>query len=71
MRGLIISLLVAVAGMLALFGCSRLVPAPLSYAAKTVLVTGSTDGLGRAVALALAAEGGEAVTLTRDFLAWL
>ncbi len=32
-------------------------PAPLSYAGKTVLVTGSTDGLGRELARALATEG--------------
>src|SRR5690554_3311517 len=31
--------------------------APMSYEGKTALVTGSTDGLGRALALALAAEG--------------
>lgn len=32
-------------------------PAPSTTASKTIVITGATDGLGRAVALALAAEG--------------
>ena len=48
---------------------------PLSYAGKTVLVTGSTDGLGRELARALAAEGAPdatdfAVTVTRSPSMW-
>ena len=39
---------------------------PLSHAGKTVLVTGSTDGLGRALALALAAEGAHVIVHGRN-----
>lgn len=41
-------------------------PPPLSYAGKTVLVTGSTDGLGRALALSLAEEGALVIVHGRD-----
>ncbi|GAB2503654.1 SDR family NAD(P)-dependent oxidoreductase [Arenimonas alkanexedens] len=41
-------------------------PAPRSYADKTVLVTGSTDGLGRELALALAAEGAHVIVHGRN-----
>ena len=41
-------------------------PAPLSHAGKTVLVTGSTDGLGRELALALAAEGAHVIVHGRN-----
>ena len=41
-------------------------PAPLSYAGKTVLVTGSTDGLGRELALALAADGAHVIVHGRN-----
>lgn len=41
-------------------------PAPLSYAGKNVLVTGSTDGLGRELALALAAEGAHVIVHGRN-----
>jgi NAD(P)-dependent dehydrogenase (short-subunit alcohol dehydrogenase family) len=40
--------------------------APLSYAGKTVLVTGSTDGLGRELALALAADGAHVIVHGRN-----
>jgi NAD(P)-dependent dehydrogenase (short-subunit alcohol dehydrogenase family) len=40
--------------------------APLSYAGKTVLVTGSTDGLGRELARALAADGANVIVHGRN-----
>jgi NAD(P)-dependent dehydrogenase (short-subunit alcohol dehydrogenase family) len=40
--------------------------APLSYSGKTVLVTGSTDGLGRELALALAADGAHVIVHGRN-----
>ena len=40
--------------------------APLSYAGKTVLVTGSTDGLGRELAKSLAAEGAHVIVHGRN-----
>ena len=40
--------------------------APLSYEGKTVLVTGSTDGLGRELALALAADGAHVIVHGRN-----
>jgi NAD(P)-dependent dehydrogenase (short-subunit alcohol dehydrogenase family) len=61
MRGLIFSMLIAAMGVLVIPGCAESAPAPLSHAGKTVLVTGSTDGLGRAVARALAAEGAHVI----------
>lgn len=39
---------------------------PLSYAGKNVLVTGSTDGLGRELALALAADGAHVIVHGRN-----
>ncbi len=41
-------------------------PAPLSYAGKTVLVTGSTDGLGRELARSLAADGAQVILHGRN-----
>ena len=40
--------------------------APVSYAGKNVLVTGSTDGLGRELALALAADGAHVIVHGRN-----
>lgn len=40
--------------------------APMSYEGKTALVTGSTDGLGRALALALAAQGAHVIVHGRN-----
>jgi NAD(P)-dependent dehydrogenase (short-subunit alcohol dehydrogenase family) len=63
----ILSLLVLAAGLLILPAASRSAdPAPLSYAGKTVLVTGSTEGLGRAVALALGAQGAHVIVHGRN-----
>lgn len=39
---------------------------PISYAGKTVLVTGSTEGLGRSLALALAAQGAHVIVHGRN-----
>lgn len=39
---------------------------PMSYAGKTVLITGSTDGLGRELALALAADGAHVIVHGRN-----
>jgi NAD(P)-dependent dehydrogenase (short-subunit alcohol dehydrogenase family) len=66
MRGLIISLLVAAMAMLMPGVDVEAAPARLSYAGKTVLVTGSTDGLGRAIARALAAEGAHVIVHGRN-----
>jgi NAD(P)-dependent dehydrogenase (short-subunit alcohol dehydrogenase family) len=52
------------AAMIAAPACAQ--GAPLSYAGKTVFVTGSTDGLGRSLALALAAEGANVIVHGRD-----
>jgi NAD(P)-dependent dehydrogenase (short-subunit alcohol dehydrogenase family) len=54
------SILLLLAGAMAMLSSSpraQMSPAPLSYDGKTVLVTGSTDGLGRELALALGAQG--------------
>src|SRR5690554_131389 len=45
---------------------AREADAPVSYEGKTVLVTGSTDGLGRALALALAAQGAHVIVHGRN-----
>ena len=45
---------------------ARAADAPLSYAGKTALVTGSTDGLGRELALALAADGAHVIVHGRN-----
>jgi NAD(P)-dependent dehydrogenase (short-subunit alcohol dehydrogenase family) len=68
MRGLIVRLLAAMA--LLLPGYAQAQPsapsAPISYAGKTVLVTGSTEGLGRSLALALAAQGANVIVHGRN-----
>ncbi len=45
---------------------SETAAAPLSYKGKTVLVTGSTDGLGRELARALAADGAHVIVHGRN-----
>jgi NAD(P)-dependent dehydrogenase (short-subunit alcohol dehydrogenase family) len=63
----ILSLLVLAIGLLILPAASRSAdPEPLSYSGKTVLVTGSTEGLGRAVALALGAQGAHVIVHGRN-----
>lgn len=64
MRRSIIALLAACLGLLMLAAAPA--PAPLSYAGKTVLITGSTEGLGRSLALALAAQGARVIVHGRD-----
>ena len=66
MRGWIVSLVVAVAGMLVLAGGADAAVSRGAYAGKTVLVTGSTDGLGKSVALALAGEGAQVIVHGRN-----
>ncbi|WP_395670563.1 SDR family NAD(P)-dependent oxidoreductase [Phenylobacterium sp.] len=64
MRTRIVSLLFAA---LAMFAFSPATSAqPVSYAGKTVLITGSTDGLGRELARALAAEGAHVIIHGRN-----
>ncbi|MEO8010923.1 MAG: SDR family NAD(P)-dependent oxidoreductase [Dokdonella sp.] len=65
MRILFASLLVAVVS-LCLAGTSQPASTALSYAGKTVLVTGSTDGLGRELARALAADGARVIVHGRN-----
>ncbi len=64
MRILLAILLLSV--LLVLSPSSHAAGTPLSYAGKTVLVTGSTDGLGRELALALAADGAHVIVHGRN-----
>lgn len=66
MRRSILLLLAASLALLILPASLHAAPAPISYSGKTVLVTGSTEGLGRAVALALAAQGARVIVHGRD-----
>ncbi len=66
MRGLLISLLVAAVVMLTPQVNAQPAPTPLAYAGKTALVTGSTDGLGREIARALAAQGAHVIVHGRN-----
>jgi NAD(P)-dependent dehydrogenase (short-subunit alcohol dehydrogenase family) len=66
MRTLILATLAAVLVLL-MSRAEALTPLPsVSYAGKTVLVTGSTDGLGRELALALAADGAHVIVHGRN-----
>jgi len=58
----VLLVVLAVAGLPA----AHAADAPLSYAGKTALVTGSTDGLGRELALALAADGAHVIVHGRN-----
>lgn len=60
----IVSLLAA--ALLLMPGGKAEAAAPLSYAGKTALVTGSTDGLGREIARALAAQGAHVIVHGRN-----
>jgi NAD(P)-dependent dehydrogenase (short-subunit alcohol dehydrogenase family) len=61
------ALALAVATLTCLPTAHALTPPPQeSYAGKTVLVTGSTDGLGRELALALAADGAHVIVHGRN-----
>lgn len=68
MRRSILWLVVAALGLIPLAASAQgqATPAAVSYADKTVLVTGSTEGLGRAVALALAAQGAHVIVHGRN-----
>ena len=66
MRGLVISLVLAAVVMLIVRVDAEPAPARLAYAGKTVLVTGSTDGLGRELARALAAQGAHVIVHGRN-----
>lgn len=68
MRPFVLVLMAAAAAALAWLPVARaLTPLPqVSYAGKTVLVTGSTDGLGRELALALAADGAHVIVHGRN-----
>jgi NAD(P)-dependent dehydrogenase (short-subunit alcohol dehydrogenase family) len=65
MRLLIVSLLAAMVMLMSGVDAQPAAP-PLSYSGKTVLVTGSTDGLGQAVARALAAQGAHVIVHGRN-----
>jgi len=60
------SLIVALMAVLAPAAGAQTTTKPLSYEGKTVLVTGSTDGLGREIALALAAQGAHVIVHGRN-----
>lgn len=66
MRMLIASMLAAAMAALAPSVCAQPADAPLSHAGKTVLITGSTDGLGQALARSLAAEGAHVIVHGRN-----
>jgi len=66
MRLPIPSFLIALALLLGLGAHAAEPAAPLSYSGKTVLITGSTDGLGRELARALAADGAHVIVHGRN-----
>ena len=66
MRSLVLVLIAAVALAWLPAAHALTPPAQRSYAGKTVLVTGSTDGLGRELALALAADGAHVIVHGRN-----
>ena len=66
MRGSSLWVVVMAVGMLLVPGLTQSAQAPASYAGKTVLVTGSTDGLGREIARALAADGAHVIVHGRS-----
>ena len=66
MRSLVLVLIAAVALAWPPAAHALTPPAQRSYAGKTVLVTGSTDGLGRELALALAADGAHVIVHGRN-----
>jgi NAD(P)-dependent dehydrogenase (short-subunit alcohol dehydrogenase family) len=66
MRTCLLRLLFATLALLGASAHAEPAAAPLSYAGKTVLVTGSTDGLGRELARALAAGGAHVIVHGRN-----
>ncbi len=65
MRALLSTLLATLTMLIATLG-APVAAQPLSYAGKTVLVTGSTDGLGQAIARSLAAQGAHVIVHGRN-----
>lgn len=63
---LIVAIALAALISLSIPGLAQASPATLSYKGKTVLVTGSTDGLGRELARALAADGAHVIVHGRS-----
>lgn len=61
MRRPSIWLIIMAVAMMVVPGFPTSAQAPVSYAGKTVLVTGSTEGLGRSLALALAEQGANVI----------
>lgn len=66
MRVLILSLLAVALTMMTPGVTAQPTAAPIFYAGKTVLVTGSTDGLGREIARALAVQGAHVIVHGRN-----
>ena len=66
MRALFLSFVAAILAMTGAAACAQPAEAPLSYAGKTVLITGSTDGLGQALARSLAEEGAHVIVHGRN-----
>lgn len=66
MRLLIVSLLAAMMAALGAKAAAQSTDARVSYSGKTVLITGSTDGLGQALARALAANGAHVIVHGRN-----
>jgi len=66
MRAWIVALLGAALSMLGSEAHAQGAPAPAAYAGKTVLVTGSTDGLGQSIARSLAAGGAHVILHGRN-----
>jgi NAD(P)-dependent dehydrogenase (short-subunit alcohol dehydrogenase family) len=65
-RALFLSFLSAVLAMTGAAACAQPADASVSYAGKTVLITGSTDGLGQALARSLAEEGAHVIVHGRN-----
>lgn len=66
MRPMSMLAMFAVAAVMATGSLAQEAAAPMSYEGKTVLVTGSTDGLGRALALSLADQGAHVIVHGRN-----
>jgi NAD(P)-dependent dehydrogenase (short-subunit alcohol dehydrogenase family) len=65
-RALFLSFLSAVLAMTGAAACAQPADSSVSYVGKTVLITGSTDGLGQALARSLAEEGAHVIVHGRN-----